>query len=155
MDSKLPQAVEAIAAYPSERAWRSETSPLAEQPKDLNASDALLMLAYPLLVPDVVGEDPLVVLEDAADLARDPGFRDQRDAFYNWLRGYLSPLQRPDLPLRERQTDEDSLKVARYRLKGQLDKQAELLKKKNVWRIGTACNGCLSARPRRRPLWPR
>ena len=29
---KLPKAVEAIAAYPSERAWRRETVLLAEQP---------------------------------------------------------------------------------------------------------------------------
>ena len=81
MDEKLPQAVEAIAAYPSEQAWRTDTSPLAEQPNDLNASEARPMLAYPLLVPDVVGQDPLVVLEDAAGLARDPEFREQRYEF--------------------------------------------------------------------------
>src|SRR4029453_13461801 len=105
-------------AYPSERAWRTETSPSEEQPKDLDASDALLMLAYPLLVPDVVGQDPLMVLADAADLARDPEFREQRDAFYKWLRAYLSPFQRRDQPLGKLPADVGSLELARHRLKG-------------------------------------
>jgi hypothetical protein len=129
-DEKLPQAVEAVAAYPFEGDWRAENSPLAEQPNDLNASDALLMLAYPLLVPEVVVGQELEVLEDAADLARDPYFREQRDAFYKWLRGYLSTFQRPDQPLGKLRADVGSLELARQNLQGQLVMQAELLKKK-------------------------
>jgi hypothetical protein len=148
-DKKLPQAVEAIAAYPSERDWRTETSTLTEQPDDLNASDALLILAYPLLVPDVGNQDPLVVLEDAAGLARNPDFREQRDAFYNWLRGYLFPFQSSDVRLGKLQTDVGSMHLARQQLQGQLQKQAELLKKRKrsaSWdRVQWVCVGAAAS----------
>ena len=69
---KLPKAVEAIAAYPSERAWRRETVLLAEQPNELPASDAPADTGLPSASAGSGRPRPACSAEDAADLARDP-----------------------------------------------------------------------------------
>ncbi len=80
-DEKVPGIVEAIAAYPSARACRADLQP-ADDPAGLEAADALVMLARPLLLPTSEGEDEFETLREAIDLAAELKY--ERAAYHQW-----------------------------------------------------------------------
>lgn len=120
MDEDLPGAVEAMAAYPSERACAAELTPSREKPADLTAADALVLLARPLLVPDVADGDYERALSEAAQLARSPRVRLERAAYHDFVRDFVSRLRRPGMDLRDVRLDVESVNLARSQLEGLL-----------------------------------
>jgi hypothetical protein len=120
-DDHLPNAIEAVAAFPSARACQDELQPLTEQPRDMSAAQALIALACPLLTPKN-GD-----LKMAADLARDAEFIEARRAYYDWMRGFVSTLRSDGDALDDIRLDAASFEVARDELHRMLTKQREII----------------------------
>jgi len=118
MDETLPDVVEAIAAYPSERTCAAELTPTRELPIDLSAADALILLAQPLLVPDVADGDYERALTEAAQLARSNAVQHERAAYYDFVRGFVSRLRQPGMDLEQVRMNVASLQLARTQLNG-------------------------------------
>jgi hypothetical protein len=127
-DRLLPDIVQAVAAYPSREAWSLENQAVAQTPPKVDASTALVSIAYPLLVPDLSMRDPLDVLVEAAELARDPDFRTERHEFFEWLNGYLYPFTSEQRPLNSLTTDMGSLDLAQKTLQKMLHAQQRWLR---------------------------
>jgi hypothetical protein len=125
MEEKLPAIVEAVAAYPSEVSCYGDVAPQAQQPEDLTAAEALVLLARPILVPDLSDGDYPRALREAAALAREPTILQARAEYHDWLRGYVSLLQKPGLGLADITLDKESLTLARTRLNGLLRAQEQ------------------------------
>jgi hypothetical protein len=96
MGEDLPKRVEAVASYPSGKAWWEETQPAPEPPGDPTAATALVMLARPFLLPRVELQDRKDILVEAVELSRDDAFAKARTAYHNFVRDYVGPLQGPD-----------------------------------------------------------
>ncbi|WP_158230741.1 hypothetical protein [Frankia sp. CcI49] len=122
----LPRAVEAVAAYPSERSCYDDLSP-TPSPDEPTAADALVMLAQPLLVPDLSDGDYLRALHDVVTLANDPDFRAARGAYHDWLRSFVARLQVPGAGLATVQLDQESVTVARRQLTALLTAERRVL----------------------------
>jgi len=117
-DDDLPNVVEAIAAYPSERACAAELAPSRQPPADLTAADAVVLLAAPLLVPDVSDGDYERALWEVAQLARSPHVREERAAYYDFLRKCVDHLRRPGMDLSQIRLNVGSLNKAKKDLDG-------------------------------------
>lgn len=115
-EENLPAIVEAMAAYPSERACALDLAPDRAVPDDLTAADALVLLATPLLVPDVADGDYERALHEAVGLARSGRVREERAAYHDFLRDTVSRLQRPGMDLDEVRLDAASFRLAKDKL---------------------------------------
>jgi hypothetical protein len=122
MGKDLPRVIEAVAAFPSAERCREELKPSESAPSDLTGAQALLMLATPLLVPQGNEGKDFGPLRAAAALARDDQFRRGRQAYYDWMREFVKPLQSPGQQGNQRLTeiklDRGSLKLAEEELQG-------------------------------------
>ncbi len=116
MGEDLPAVVEAMAAYPSEQTCARDLAPTTVAPDDLTAADALVLLASPLLVPDVADGDVERALVEAAALARSDRVRAERAAYHDFMRASVARLQRPGMDLSDVRLDAASLRVARANL---------------------------------------
>jgi hypothetical protein len=58
-----------------------------------------VLLARPILVPELSDGDYPRALHEAAALAREPIVQQARAEYHDWLRGYVSLLWRPGLGL--------------------------------------------------------
>jgi hypothetical protein len=95
-DEPLPRAVEAIAAYPNAIACRNDIRP-SDDPTGIDAADALVMLARPLLVPDNDQGDEFESLREAIELAAE--LREERAAYHRWLRDQIGASRLGQTPL--------------------------------------------------------
>jgi hypothetical protein len=142
-DPGLPNVIEAVAAFPSETQWREELAPSGERPADLTAAQGLIRLATPLLVPGGAEGRDFGPLRAAAELARDEQFRQERQAYYDWMREFVRPLQRGGGPgpgevrLDEVELNEASFEVAREHLRVLADAERRLLGKREQRRWWT------------------
>jgi hypothetical protein len=128
MGEDLPGVVEAVAAFPSKAACYAELGPNRQPPEDLTAAQALLMLAAPLLVPEGGEGKDFGPLREAAELARESQFQAERQAYYDWMRDFVAPLQqRPGQTLEEIRVDPASMTLADERLHGLVSAQRALL----------------------------
>jgi hypothetical protein len=125
MDENLPDAIEAMAAYPSEQACAAELAPKHDVPMDLTAADALVLLATPLLVPDVSDGDYERAVVEAAQLARSPRVCEERAAYHDFVRDFVSRLRMPGMDLGQVQIDIESLDLARNKLEKLLSALSE------------------------------
>jgi hypothetical protein len=124
----LPGVIEAVAAFPSAGRCRAELKPSDQPPADPTAAQALLMLAAPLLTPRGDEGKDFGPLRDAAALARDAKFRAARQAYYDWMREFVRPLQSAGhQALDEVRLDRGSLKLAEEQLHGLVTAERELL----------------------------
>ncbi len=97
-------------------------------PPYATAAQALLMLGTPLLVPNGEEGTDFGPLRAAAELAREPTFRAERQAYYGWMREFVEPLQQhPDQTLAEIEIDRASIILAGERLQSLVSAQRELL----------------------------
>jgi len=126
----LPAVIEAVAAFPSGEKCQEELKPGNAPPADLTGTQALIMLAAPLLTPQVAEGSDFGPLRDAAALAREERFQNERRAYYDWMREFVKPL-RPtaDQALGEVVLDQGSMKLAEEQLRRLLFAQHELLGK--------------------------
>jgi hypothetical protein len=85
MEDKVPDLVEAVAAFPSEKAWR-EQERTEEQPGGMSAAHALLMFGRSLLTPPGEENGDFAPLRAAIELAQDPDYALARAAYYEWMR---------------------------------------------------------------------
>ena len=130
MGQDLPGVIEAVAAFPSAKKCQEELKPGDAPPADLTAAQALLMLAAPLLTPQVEEGKDFGPLRDAAALAREPRFRQERKAYYDWMREFVEPLQSPgSQALGEAQVDQGTMKLAEEQLQRLVIAERELLGK--------------------------
>jgi len=114
----IPAVAEAVAAYPSPQACRTELHP-ADDAARVPAGEALVMLARTLLVPTEY-KDPLEALREAVDLARE--LEDARAAYHEWLRGFVGAMRLNDVVL-----DDYSLGEAKENLNKLLAKEREVI----------------------------
>jgi hypothetical protein len=112
----LPNVVEAVAAYPSERRWREENRPVPDRRAAQDAGAALLTLARPLLLPEIQPGKERAALDEAVLLAREKEFQRARTAYHDWLREFVAPLQREGEGLPEILLDPASQALAKERL---------------------------------------
>jgi hypothetical protein len=128
MGQDLPGVIEAVAAFPSEEQCRSELNPSVPAPPDMTAAQALLMLAAPLLIPNADEGKDFGPLREAASLARDPQFQNERQAYYDWMRDFVRPLQTSgDRELDEVKLDKGSVKLAEEQLQRLVSAERNLL----------------------------
>jgi hypothetical protein len=131
MGQDLPGVIEAVAAFPSAQNCKEELKPGDAPPADPTAAQALLMLAAPLLTPRGQEDKDFGPLRDAAALAREPRFRQERQAYYDWMREFVKPLQSTERqPLQQVQLDRGSMKLAEEQLRRLVSAEHELLGKK-------------------------
>lgn len=89
------------------------------------------MLAAPLLTPRGQEDKDFGPLRDAAALAREPRFRQERQAYYDWMREFVAPLQSTERQaLHEVQVDRGTMKLAEEQLQRLVVAERELLGKK-------------------------
>lgn len=130
MGPDLPGVIEAVAAFPSANKCQEELKPGDAPPADLTAAQALLMLAAPLLTPQGEESKDFGPLRDAAALAREPRFRQERQAYYDWMREFVKPLQSSEnQALGEVQVDQGTMKLAEEQLQRLVIAERELLGK--------------------------
>jgi hypothetical protein len=130
MGQDLPGVIEAVAAFPSAKKCHDELKPGDMPPADPTAAQALLMLAAPLLTPQGEEGKDFGPLRDAAALAREPRFRQERQAYYDWMREFVKPLQSPgNQALDEVQVDQGTMKLADEQLQRLVIAERELLGK--------------------------
>ncbi len=130
MGEDLPGVIEAVAAFPSAKKCHEELKPGDVPPADPTAAQALLMLAAPLLTPQGEEGKDFGPLRDAAALAREPRFRQERRAYYDWMREFVKPLQSPgNQALDEVQVDQGTMKLADEQLQRLVITERELLGK--------------------------
>jgi hypothetical protein len=128
MGQDLPGVIEAVAAFPSEEQCRSELNPSVPAPPDMTTAQALLMLAAPLLIPNADEGKDFGPLREAASLARDPQFQNERQAYYDWMRDFVRPLQTSgDRELDEVKLDKGSVKLAEEQLQRLVSAERNLL----------------------------
>ena len=96
MGDDLPKRIEAVASYPTAKAWWEETEPAPDPPADPTAATALVVLARPLLLPHVDVEDREDILREAVELSGNKALVDARTAYHNFVREFIGPLQAPD-----------------------------------------------------------
>lgn len=130
-DPDLPKVIEAVAAFPSAKECREELEPAQPDP---TAAEALLMLAAPLLIPRGEEGKDFGPLRAAAELARENHFRKERQAYYDWMRAFVKPLQSPEresdeVDLDKVRLDKGSLKLAQERLHDLVAAERRLLAK--------------------------
>ncbi len=114
---EVPGVVEAVAAYPTETAWRTDAEPSEETPDDVSAAEALVMLPRPLLLPDPE-IDELEALRAVVELSQDDDFVRARHAYFDWLRDFVEPLRTSrEEDLHDLRLDEASLRLAETRLR--------------------------------------
>jgi hypothetical protein len=131
MGQDLPGVIEAVAAFPSAKQCRDELKPGKPRPPDLTAVQALLMLAAPLLLPRGEEGKDFGPLRDAAALAREAQFRKERQAYYDWMREFVKPLQSAGhRGLDEIKIDQASVKLAEEQLQGLVAAERQLLGKR-------------------------
>jgi hypothetical protein len=148
----LPEVVEAVAAYGSERAWRAEVKPKPTPdadpqdtdaaPQDISVTEALVQLARPLLVPSVEGKE-MDKLRAAVDLALDDDFRKARHAYFTWFRDFLEPLRSDDPDQVIESLSPASVVVMQDRLRQLYSQEVAAAKRvdRNKWgsRVETGC----------------
>jgi hypothetical protein len=151
MDEELPDLVEAVAAFPSEAAWRDEVKPLHEPPPALNAAQALVFFAWPLLTPGETEGTDFRPLREALDLARDDDYKEMRTAYHDWMRRLVAPLQQAG-SLGDIRLDAGSLNIAREEFEHLVRKQQSIVSKdasRRKWRhvalVTTAVGAAASA----------
>lgn len=130
MGEDLPGVIEAVAAFPSAGACRAELQPNTETepPADLTATQALIALATPLLVPTGDEGKDFGPLRAAIELADDAQFRSERAAYYAWLRDFVQPLQAdPAERLDDITLDAASVDLAEEQLRRLLEVERGLL----------------------------
>ena len=131
MGQDLPGVIEAVAAFPSAKKCKEELKPGDAPPAGPTAAQALLMLAAPLLTPREQEGKDFGPLRDAAALAREPRFRQERQAYYDWMREFVKPLQSKERQaLHEVQVDQGTMKLAEEQLQRLVVAQRELLGEK-------------------------
>jgi hypothetical protein len=149
----IPDVVEAVAAYRSERAFRDEKEPTPDPPRRpepdpqtgrVPVMEALIQIPRPLLLPPPGGND-MDKLRAAVDLTLDPDFRDARHAYYTWLRDFVSPLrggpQTDALP----SLDSASFALAQERLRELWRQEIDAAKRVDKRRWGARVElGCMS-----------
>jgi hypothetical protein len=144
-DRDLPGVIEAIATFPSRSECRKELKPSGKQPSDLTAAQALLMLSTPLLIPRGGEDKDFAQLRAAADLAREARFQRERQAYYDWIREFVKPLQSPGhQKLDEVNIDHASLKLMEEKLGRLAAVERELLGKRERRRWWTRAEYALT-----------
>ena len=96
---ELPNVVEAVAAYRSEKAWRRENQPAPTpdtDPERIPVMEALIQVPRPLLLPPA-GGNRMDKLRAAVDLSLSEDFRNARHAYFTWFRDFITPLRSGDL----------------------------------------------------------
>jgi hypothetical protein len=125
-----PVVVEAVAAYPSEQAWRGDVQPVEEEPAEMSAMDAMVQLPRPLLLPpeDVPEDD---ALRAVVELAQDPEFQQARVAYFEWFRDFIEPLRRanPEATLDQLKLDAGSMNVAKEQLNELWQREREVARR--------------------------
>ena len=131
MGQDLPGVIEAVAAFRSAKKCKDELKPGDAPPADPTAAQALLMLAAPLLTPRAQEGEDFGPLRDAAALAREPRYRRERQAYYDWMREFVKPLQSTERQaLHEVHVDQGTMKLAAEQLQRLVVAERELLGKK-------------------------
>lgn len=95
MGEDLPTKIEAVASYPTERAWWQETQPAPAPAGSPTPATALVALARPLLLPRLAARSDEAI-RDAVELACDKAFRSARTEYHQLVRRYVGALQRQD-----------------------------------------------------------
>ena len=130
--------IEAVAAFPSARQCWEELKPSDPPPPDLTAAQGLIMLAAPLLIPRGDEGKDFGPLRAAAALAREAEFRTARQAYYDWMRDFVQPLQSSEhRGLDDVELDRGSLKLAEEQLRGLAAAERQLLGKREQRRWWT------------------
>lgn len=126
-DPDLPKVIEAVAVFPSRKECQKELEPSDPPPPDLTAAQGLIMLAAPLLIPKSQEGKDFGPLRAAAELAREDRFRKERQAYYDWMRDFVRPLQAAGQSLDEVRLDKGSVELAVERLHGLVASERQLL----------------------------
>ena len=144
---EIPNVVEAVAAYRSENAWRSETqlapTPDAD-PERMPVMEALIQIPRPLMLPPA-GGDELDKLRAAVDLSLSEGYRDARHAYFTWFRDFITPLRSGDPDRVRASLDPASIIQAQNRLRELWADEVAAAKEVNKERWGSRVEfGCMS-----------
>ncbi|SNT63184.1 hypothetical protein SAMN05421812_11519 [Asanoa hainanensis] len=139
---ELPDVVEAVAAYRTEKAWRQETKPTAER---VPAMEALIQVPRPLMLPPKDG-NRMDKLRAAVDLSLSEDFRAARRAYFTWFRDFITPLRSDDPDRVRAALDAASIAVARQRLRELWAHEIAIAKQVDKSRWGSRFEfGCMSA----------
>jgi hypothetical protein len=145
--NEIPNVVEAVAAYRSEKAWRRETRPAATpdaDPESMPVMEALIQIPRPLMLPPADG-DWMDKLRAAVDLSLSPGFRDARHAYFTWFRDFMEPLRSGDPDKARTRLDPKSIIEAQNRLRQLWAQEVAAAKKVDKERWGSRVEfGCMS-----------
>jgi hypothetical protein len=145
---ELPDVVEAVAAYRSEKAWRKENQPeptLDADPERVPLMEAMIQIPRPLLLPPA-GGNRMDKLRAAVDVSLSEGFRDARHAYFAWFRDFITPLRSGDPDQIHTSLDAASIAEAQNRLRELWAQEVSAAKKvdKETW--GSRVEfGCMSA----------
>jgi hypothetical protein len=145
---ELPNVVEAVAAYRSEKAWRRENQPAPTpdvDPERIPVMEALIQVPRPLLLPPA-GGNKMDKLRAAVDLSLSEDFRNARHAYFTWFRDFIAPLRSGDLDRVRTGLDPASIKEAQNRLRDLWAHEVATAKEvdKNKWGSRVEI-GCMSA----------
>lgn len=136
-DATLPKVIEAVAAFPSEAQWREELAPSVEPPPPTTAARALIRFARPHLAPppERDSDQEFTNLRHAIELARDPEFQSKRDAYYAWVRAFVSKLQKG--PMEEVLLDGPSVALMEEELTTLVAEERALVERRSKLRLWT------------------
>jgi hypothetical protein len=145
---EIPDVVEAVAAYRSEKAWRRENQPEPTpdaDPERIPVMEALIQIPRPLMLP-AAGGTRMDKLRAAVDLSLSEGFRDARHAYFTWFRDFITPLRSGDPDRIRTSLDPASIIEAQNRLRELWTHEVAAAKKVDKERWGSRVEfGCMSA----------
>jgi hypothetical protein len=151
----IPNVVEAVAAYRSEKDWRRDTQPAPTpdaapvphaNPESIPVMEALIQIPRPLMLPPADGK-PMDKLRAAVDLSISPGFRDARHAYFTWFRDFMEPLRIEDPDAVRTHLDRASINLAQNQLRQLWAQEVAEAKKVDKERWGSRVGSPLSSRP--------